>query len=87
MSQSIPRLIPLDATQFGACESRPAHSTAWLTRMSSLIGLWSARRRQRKALSDLAEFNAHLLQDIGITADEAGREAAKWFWQGEYPRL
>jgi uncharacterized protein YjiS (DUF1127 family) len=29
----------------------------------------------------LADRNDYLLKDIGVTQDEARREAAKWFWQ------
>jgi uncharacterized protein YjiS (DUF1127 family) len=39
--------------------------------------LWCARGRQRR---DLAELDAHLLKDIGVTPGQAAREAAKPFW-------
>ena len=42
---------------------------------------WAVRRRQRRALAALAEDD-HLLDDIGVSRDEARREAAKPFWQG-----
>jgi uncharacterized protein YjiS (DUF1127 family) len=45
------------------------------------VRIWIARSRQRKALGDLAECNAHLLKDIGLSDEQARREAAKWFWQ------
>jgi len=38
---------------------------------------WAARARQRR---DLAELDAHLLKDIGVTPGQAAREAAKPFW-------
>ncbi len=38
---------------------------------------WAARARQRR---DLAELDAHLLKDIGVTPSQATREAAKPFW-------
>lgn len=38
---------------------------------------WFARSRQRR---DLAELDAHLLKDIGLTPGEAAREARKPFW-------
>jgi uncharacterized protein YjiS (DUF1127 family) len=41
------------------------------------VALWLARRRQRR---DLAELDAHLLKDIGVSPGEAAREAAKPFW-------
>ena len=48
-------------------------------------GLQAARqrgwteRRQRAALRDLAE-DTHLLDDLGLTREQALREAAKPFW-------
>ena len=42
--------------------------------------LWMGRRRQRDALADLAE-DKHLLADIGMTREQALREAGKPFWQ------
>ena len=41
------------------------------------LALWFGRARQRR---DLAELDAHLLEDIGVTPGEARREAAKPFW-------
>ena len=42
--------------------------------------LWMARRRQRDALVDLAE-DKRLLADIGLTREQALREAGKPFWR------
>jgi uncharacterized protein YjiS (DUF1127 family) len=44
---------------------------------------WSSRaalRRQRRALRDLAE-DKHLLDDLGMTREQALDEAAKPFWR------
>jgi uncharacterized protein YjiS (DUF1127 family) len=38
---------------------------------------WSARRRQR---ADLADLDARLLRDIGLTRAEVIAECAKPFW-------
>jgi uncharacterized protein YjiS (DUF1127 family) len=43
-----------------------------------VIGAWVERSRQRHALADL---DAHLLDDIGVTRSEAAREIAKPFWR------
>jgi uncharacterized protein YjiS (DUF1127 family) len=65
---------------WGPSASRKAPIT-WPTKLSSTISLWCARSRQRRALANLIEPNSHLLYDIGVTPDQASREAAKWFWQ------
>ena len=41
-------------------------------------GAWISLSRQRRAL---AELDAHLLRDIGVTPYDAAREAAKPFWR------
>jgi len=60
---------------------RSGHITKPPIGFSAVIRRWIARSRQRQALSELAERNDYLLKDIGVTQDEARREAAKWFWQ------
>jgi uncharacterized protein YjiS (DUF1127 family) len=46
------------------------------------IARWIARSRQRQALRDIAEANDfHLLKDIGVSREEAFREADKPFWR------
>ena len=44
------------------------------------IDRWIARSRQRRALRDIAEID-YLLNDIGVSRDEALREAGKRFWR------
>jgi uncharacterized protein YjiS (DUF1127 family) len=50
-------------------------------RLLHTLRVWNARSRQREALRLLAESDDYRLRDIGITRDEALREAAKPFWQ------
>jgi uncharacterized protein YjiS (DUF1127 family) len=45
------------------------------------VSVWLDRWRQRRALRDLAEQNDYLLGDVGLTREEALREAAKPFWR------
>jgi uncharacterized protein YjiS (DUF1127 family) len=45
------------------------------------IRRWIARRRERRALGELAVLNGHLLRDIGVSVEDALREAEKPFWQ------
>jgi uncharacterized protein YjiS (DUF1127 family) len=48
----------------------------------SIIGRWFTRSRQRRALREIAERNDfHLLKDIGVSREEALREADKAFWR------
>jgi uncharacterized protein YjiS (DUF1127 family) len=49
--------------------------------LSGLIettAVWFVRRRQRRALAELDE---HLLNDVGLSRDQARRETAKPFWK------
>jgi len=56
--------------------------SGWLERCRRKIARWVARSRQRQALRDIAEANdLYLLKDIGISREEAFREADKRFWQ------
>jgi uncharacterized protein YjiS (DUF1127 family) len=55
---------------------------------SSLVGgwlrtleTWIDRSHQRTQLGELAELNDYLLKDIGVSREEAFREAAKPFWR------
>jgi uncharacterized protein YjiS (DUF1127 family) len=43
-----------------------------------MISLWIGRSNQRNALADLDD---HLLCDIGVSSEDAGREASKPFWK------
>lgn len=63
-------------------EPRTAFSAAALSRLSparvlSRLAGAAAVSRQRRALRDLDEA---ILRDIGLTRDEALREAARPFW-------
>src|ERR1700731_2564316 len=52
-----------------------------ITRCRRTIARWISRSRQRHALRDIAESNDfHLLKDIGVSQEEAFREADKPFW-------
>jgi uncharacterized protein YjiS (DUF1127 family) len=51
-------------------------------KLSRQVRTWRARSAQRRALSELAESNdQHMLEDIGVTREQAQHMAAKWFWQ------
>jgi uncharacterized protein YjiS (DUF1127 family) len=55
-----------------------APSAGWIHSASDLLARWVDASRSRQTLEDLDE---HMLRDIGITRDEAQREARKFFWQ------
>ena len=51
-------------------------------RISRTIAGWIARSRQRRALREIAErTDDYLLKDIGVSREEAFREADKPFWR------
>jgi uncharacterized protein YjiS (DUF1127 family) len=50
----------------------------WDTRLWHWCARCRARSRQREALSELDD---HLLEDIGVTRQQASAEAAKPFWK------
>jgi uncharacterized protein YjiS (DUF1127 family) len=56
-------------------------SLAWLDQSLRTPLLWIARSRQRRRLGELADLNDYLLRDIGVSREEALREAAKPFWR------
>jgi uncharacterized protein YjiS (DUF1127 family) len=59
--------------------TRHYQSNSWL-RLSNKLLRWSERRRRRAAFRDLAD-EPHLLDDIGLSRQEAMDEANKPFWQ------
>ncbi len=50
----------------------------WLYRLRRRVAARHDRRRQMRALLALDD---RLLADIGISREQALREARKWFWQ------
>ena len=56
-------------------------SSSPTVRWMDAVRIWSARCRERRALRELMALGDHLLEDIGVTRQEAQREAAKPFWQ------
>ena len=59
----------------------PPQSSSGITPAVRRRGWWSwlDRRHERFALRELAD-DPHLLEDLGLTRDEALREAGKPFW-------
>ena len=73
--------IPFCGYTVTPLDAQPPERTAPAVNWRSLLDMWAARARQRKALGELADLNDHTLKDIGISRDDALREAGKWFWQ------
>jgi uncharacterized protein YjiS (DUF1127 family) len=50
--------------------------------MCATVERWMKRSHQRRTLYEIAERNDHhLLKDIGVSREEAFREAGKPFWR------
>jgi uncharacterized protein YjiS (DUF1127 family) len=66
----------------GRASAAPHQSNSWpsFRPASALLRRWAERRRQRRALAELAAF-PHLLDDLALTPGQAMREARKPFWQ------
>ena len=59
-----------------------ARISGFIAGTRSTVGRWFARSRQRRALREIVEHNDfHLLKDIGVSQEEALREANKAFWR------
>jgi uncharacterized protein YjiS (DUF1127 family) len=71
----------------GACVSirrsdREQRAAGWAVSACRTVTGWIVRSRQRRALREIAESNDfHLLKDIGVSQEEALREAGKPFWR------
>jgi uncharacterized protein YjiS (DUF1127 family) len=61
---------------------REQRAAGWAVAACRTVTGWIARSRQRRALREIAESNDfHLLKDIGVSQEEALREAEKPFWR------
>ena len=49
-----------------------------LSNLIDTVAIWIVRRHQRRALAALDD---HLLNDVGLSREQARREAAKPFWK------
>ena len=59
---------------------RGAGEKSAVSRCGHTIARWIARSGQRRALREIAEID-YLLKDIGVSREEAFREAGKPFWR------
>lgn len=63
---------------YGSYDRANIQRLTWGTRFRRWCALCSTRSRQREALSTLED---RLLEDIGVTRQQANAEAAKPFWK------
>jgi uncharacterized protein YjiS (DUF1127 family) len=82
MSTPIADLPPFRNIAQSALARSKARFSTLLAGTPSTVGRWFAHSRQRRALREIAERNDfHLLKDIGVSQEEALREAEKAFWR------
>ena len=71
-----PYLLPI-VGRAAKCENK---SLTWTAGWLAVLGYWVVRSHTRKALADIVDDD-HMLEDIGVTRQDASREAAKPFWK------
>jgi uncharacterized protein YjiS (DUF1127 family) len=72
---------PLRAVEAAGAANK-GNAAGWIRLRRRTLARWVARSRQRHALREIAEANdLHLLKDIGVSREEAFREADKPFWR------
>src|SRR5215469_13658573 len=85
-TMSIMSILTMSTPRVGPKVRRPRDRYAQIKRLIVLlrasVECWVKRSRQRRALYEIAERDDHhLLKDIGVSREEAFREADKPFWQ------
>jgi uncharacterized protein YjiS (DUF1127 family) len=82
MSTSFNTTTTVPLIPSGRLDPRAYQSSSWPTvaALPRVLRLWAYRARQRAALSDLAD-NKYLLDDIGVTREQALGQARKPFWR------
>jgi uncharacterized protein YjiS (DUF1127 family) len=53
----------------------------YIARFRVTLGEWQTRRVYRKDLERLLRVGPHMIEDVGLTLQEAHREIEKKFWQ------
>ena len=80
LSVSTPRVGP--KVRLRTPHDRYAQIKRLIVLLRASVECWVKRSRQRRALYEIAERDDHhLLKDIGVSREEAFREADKPFWQ------
>jgi len=74
---------PQQAVRAGA-PAEPAEASRrhyGLATLRSIVATWRRRTRFRRELKRISEVSTHLIDDIGLTRQQAETEIAKPFWQ------
>lgn len=71
------RHFPTDALSILSQPGTPL-AAMLAVRFALVVTTWATRRRTR---IDLANLDARMLRDVGLTAEQAGTEASRLFWQ------
>ena len=75
-------MLSLPGARVSIQRSREQRAAGWAVAACRTVTGWIARSRQRRVLREIAESNDfHLLKDIGVSQEEALREAEKPFWR------
>ncbi|HEV7255261.1 MAG TPA: DUF1127 domain-containing protein [Mesorhizobium sp.] len=69
-----------DILPVGPAEVSHRHDS--LATLRSILAIWNERKRFRRDLEQMSKANPHLIDDIGLTRQQAEAEIAKPFWQG-----
>jgi uncharacterized protein YjiS (DUF1127 family) len=79
--QQLPALNAMrrQAAVLRLCGDAAGVVATWSLRVAERLQLWRERVRQRRALGGL---NDHMLEDLGLSRSDAGRETGKRFWEG-----
>tara|TARA_Y100001956_G_C4129366_1_gene192520 strand:- start:12022 stop:12225 length:204 start_codon:yes stop_codon:yes gene_type:complete len=59
------------------CYSNCSEPKAWENKFLTKVGVWWRNYRTRRHLEDLS---THLLEDIGLTEEQAQQESVRHFW-------
>jgi uncharacterized protein YjiS (DUF1127 family) len=81
MSIHSAQALPLPRQAAGRQIGRQSASSILVSRWLRTLAAWIDRSHQRRQLGELAELNDYLLKDIGVSREEAMREAEKPFWR------
>ena len=81
MSKPLPGGSRANRGEAGCGLSQSEEFSSTLKILFHAFGAWLERSRRRQALRELARLDDRLLADVGLTREQALREAAKPVWR------